>query len=212
MNGARFAGVRIGLLGGSLNPAHEGHLHISDQALKRLGIDMLWWLVSPQNPLKTTAGMAAHDRRVKAARAMVRHPRIIVTGIEAELGTRFTADTLLALSQRFPRAHFIWIMGADNLGQIPAWDRWQAIFDTVCVAVFARPSYSLSALGGLAAARYRRYRHTERKGHGLADRCTRDGPPAWAFVPMPLRHISATEIRARNNSAVCHDMAEAAND
>ncbi len=190
--GRSLAGPTVGLLGGSFNPAHEGHLAISLAALKRLGLDQVWWLVSPQNPLKAASGMAALDRRLASARAMARHPRIHATGIETALGTRYTADTLRALKQRFCRTRFVWLMGADNLIQLPRWRDWQQIFHLVPVAVFDRPTYALGALAGQAARRFARARCAERSARGLARR----EPPAWVFLHTPLMPQSASKIRA----------------
>jgi nicotinate-nucleotide adenylyltransferase len=186
-------GLRIGLLGGSFNPAHSGHLNLSLAALKCLKLDRIWWLVSPQNPLKPDDGMAPFKDRLASARALARHPRIEVSDIEACLGTRYTADTLAALVRRYPAHDFVWLMGADNLIQIPAWDRWSRIFHTVPVAVFARPSYSLGALAGLAARRFRRFRLPECEAGRLAG----STPPAWVFCHMRLDPTSATALRAR---------------
>ena len=116
---------RIGLLGGSFNPAHRGHRHISLLALKLLALDEIWWLVSPQNPLKPALGMAPFAARLAAARCVANHPRIKITDLEARLGSRFTAHTLAALRRRFPQTRFVWMMGADNLRQIPHWESWQ---------------------------------------------------------------------------------------
>jgi nicotinate-nucleotide adenylyltransferase len=189
--------LRVGLLGGSFNPAHSGHRHLSEQALKRLALDRVWWLVSPQNPLKPEAGMAPFAERLASARTAARNPRIVVTDIEARLGTRYTADTLAALTMRFPRLRFVWLMGADNLIQIPQWKHWSWIFNTVPVAIFGRPSYSLRALAGKAARRYRHHRLPERAAAGLAD----EAPPAWVFCRMRLDPTSATAIRARGRTA-----------
>ena len=141
---------RIGLLGGSFNPAHRGHLNISLTALDSLDPDEAWWLVSPQNPLKPVAGMPRMKERAAAARNLARDPRITVSTIEAQLGTSFTADTLCALHQRFSAMRFVWLMGADNLSQIPRWRHWRGIFENTPVAVFARPSYSFRAIAGRA--------------------------------------------------------------
>src|SRR5262249_22048457 len=138
-------GLRIGLLGGSFNPAHEGHLYASIVALKQLQLDYVWWLVSPQNPLKETASMADFSARLAAARPFTTHPRIVVSGIESALGTRFTVDTLAALKRRFPQLHFVWLMGSDNLIQLPRWRAWRRIFESVPVAVVARPGTALAA-------------------------------------------------------------------
>ena len=184
-------GLRVGLLGGSFNPAHRGHSHISRVALARLRLDAVWWLVSPQNPLKPAAGMAAFDERVAAARALAAHPRIRVCTLEARFGTRRTADTLARLLPLFPRARFVWLMGADNLVEIARWYRWRAIFAALPVAVFDRPAYSAAALAGRAATCYRRYRIADAKAHVLADRPA----PAWTFVWAPRDATAASTIR-----------------
>ena len=189
--------LRIGLLGGSFNPAHSGHRHISVQALRRLGLDEVWWLVSPQNPLKPPAGMAAFVDRLARARRVARHPRIRVSDLEARLGTRYTADTLTALRRRFPRHRFVWLMGADNLRQIPAWQHWTKIFTELSIAVFDRPSYSFRALAGKAARRYRHFRQRPRQ----AKRIAALRPPAWVFLRIPLHPASATAIRAGRGTA-----------
>jgi nicotinate-nucleotide adenylyltransferase len=186
------AGARIGILGGSFNPAHPGHLHISLQALKRLGLDEIWWMVSPQNPLKPVEGMAPFEERLEAARQVARHPRIRVTDIEEKLGTFYTADTLAALRRRFPRLRLVWIMGADNLIQIPEWEEWTRIFEAVPIAIFNRPTYSLRALNGKAAQRFRRFRLEPRAARMLVQYA----PPAWVFLVGPLHPASATRIRA----------------
>nr|WP_245978438.1 nicotinate-nucleotide adenylyltransferase [Stella humosa] len=182
---------RVGLLGGSFNPAHDGHRHLSLWALRRLRLDCVWWLVSPQNPLKATAGMAPLGRRLAEARRVARHPAIRVTDVERALGTRYTADTLRALTGRFPRARFVWLMGADNLRQIRRWKRWDSIFMRLPVAVFDRPSYALGALSGMAARRFARNRIPASAAPSLANRSA----PAWTFVRMPLHPASATRIR-----------------
>jgi nicotinate-nucleotide adenylyltransferase len=185
--------LRIGLLGGSFNPAHSGHLHISRLALQRLGLDYVWWLVSPQNPLKQEAGMAPLPERLRSAIAVARgHPRIRVSIIEARLGTRYTVDTLEALRRHFPATRFVWLMGADNLAQMPRWRRWSRIFHLAAIAVFARGSYVMKALAGPAAKRFRRFRVNPRAARRLAAKPT----PAWAFLPTPLDPVSATAIRA----------------
>ncbi|HLI10484.1 MAG TPA: nicotinate-nucleotide adenylyltransferase [Alphaproteobacteria bacterium] len=183
---------RIGLLGGSFNPAHAGHRHISLQALKCLGLDEVWWLVSPQNPLKPRAGMAPFAERVARAKVLARHPRIKVSDIELRLGTRYTADTLVALRRRFPRYRFAWLMGADNLKQLPRWRNWDRIFMEVSIAVFDRPSYSFDVLAGKAARRFWRFRVRPRRAKRIADL----RPPAWVFLFIPLHPASASAIRA----------------
>lgn len=184
---------RIGLLGGSFNPAHEGHLYISRVALARLGLDEVWWLVSPQNPLKSRRGMAPFAVRVAAARKVARHPRIRVSGIEAEFGTSYTADSLRHLLRRFPETRFVWLMGADNLIQINRWRDWAGIFAAMPVAVFARPTYSLKALASAAARQFAWARVPEAATGALTER----RPPAWAFLHIRPSAASATAIRAK---------------
>ena len=129
---------RVGLLGGSFNPAHDGHLHISREALKALKLHQVWWLVSPQNPLKPAKGMAPLTKRLDTARAIARDPRILVTDLECRLGVNRTALTLKQLARRYPNISFVWLMGADNLAQTPRWWRWTRIFHTTRVAIFDR--------------------------------------------------------------------------
>ncbi|HEY6815784.1 MAG TPA: nicotinate-nucleotide adenylyltransferase [Croceibacterium sp.] len=147
-----------GLLGGSFNPAHEAHRRITLFALLALGLDEAWWLVSPGNPLKPAAGMAPLPARVRSARAMARSAPIRVTAIERELGTRYTVDTLRALTRRFPRRRFVWLMGADNLAQFHRWKNWRQIAREMPIAVIARPGYDDQALASPAMAWLRRYR------------------------------------------------------
>ena len=184
---------RVGLFGGSFNPAHEGHAHIAREALKRLALDEVWLLVSPQNPLKPQAGMAPLSVRLASTLGVCgRDPRLKVVALESWLGTRFTADTLAACRRRFGRTRFIWIMGADNLAQIHRWDRWSSIFRTMVIAVFARPAYSTKALAGKAARAFSTARVGSRRVRRLADLA----PPAWTFFPVRLHPASATCIRA----------------
>jgi len=181
----------VGLLGGSFNPAHGGHRHVSLIALKALDLDEVWWLVSPRNPLKPAVDMAPLDRRLAEARAVARHPRIRVTDIETRLGTRYTIDSLRALKARFPRHAFVWLMGADNLAEIPRWRDWEAIFELVPIAVIDRPTYSYKALAGRAARRFGRARLAARDARALAAQ----RPPAWIFLRARLHPASATAIR-----------------
>lgn len=184
------SGLVIGLLGGSFNPAHEGHLHASALALKQVGLDCVWWLVSPQNPLKSERGMAPFETRLASAKKFARHPRIIATGIEAQLGTSFTLDTVKALKRRFPRVHFIWLMGTDNLVQFPRWRNWQEIFRQIPIAAVARPGNVLAARTSKAAIRFKndyvppnaRFPHR--------------APPCWTIIDSGARNPqSATAIR-----------------
>ena len=184
--------MRIGLLGGSFNPAHEGHRHVAELVRRRLRLDQVWLLVSPGNPLKPVAGMATLAARLASARRIADGRRIVATAIEAALGTRYTADTLLALRQRFPRAHFVWVMGADNLVQLPRWQRWRDIAGAMPFAVVPRPTYNQAALAGQAARRLRRARRTASLAPALAGMV----PPAWVFLPAPQHAASASAIRA----------------
>jgi nicotinate-nucleotide adenylyltransferase len=185
-------GARIGLLGGSFNPAHAGHRHISLEAKRRLGLDQVWWLVSPQNPLKAADGMASQAERLAGARRLACGKGLLATDIETVLGTRYTADTLRALQRRFPKVNFVWLMGADNLIQIDRWEDWQRIFHCLPVAVLARPTYSLRASRSKAAERFKAARWAEREVQGLAEAT----PPAWTFLHIRLSPLSATRIRA----------------
>ena len=180
---------RIGLLGGSFNPAHVGHAHLTRSALRALGLDQVWWLVSPQNPLKPVKGMAPFAARLEQARKLAAGfgRRVIATGIEARLGVTYTVRTLAALKRRYPRLDFVWLMGADNLAQLPRWWRWPEIFRTR-VAVFDRSPYSYRALAGAAPNRFARARR--------APKALWRGPsPAWTYVAMRRHPASGTALR-----------------
>ncbi len=181
---------RIGLLGGSFNPAHDGHRAISLRALRDLRLDRVWWLVSPQNPLKPRRGMAPLAERLAAAQRVAGYRRIRATALETALGTRYTVDTVSALRRRWPRARFVWLTGADNLAQMPAWRCWPALFRALPIAVFDRSAYSARALRGAAAARFARFRRHR------PCRLTDAAPPAWAFVHGRPHPESATRLRA----------------
>lgn len=183
--------VRIGLLGGSFNPAHAGHRHIARLALRRLGLDQVWLLVSPGNPLKDPADMAPLAARLASAQAIADGHRIIATAIERRLHTRYTFDTLRALRRLFPRARFVWLMGADNLSQFPRWRGWMGIVRTVPFAVLPRPTYNHRALAGHAAQRLRVARLVGREAPAIAGM----RPPAWVFLPAPQDPSSATAMR-----------------
>ena len=186
--------MRVGLLGGSFNPAHAGHLHIAGVALQRLRLDQVWLLVSPGNPLKHPAGLASPAQRLASARTLAATAprRIVATDIERHLRTRFTLDTLRALTIRFPRVRFVWLMGADNLTQFPRWRGWTAIARAVPFAVLPRPPYTHAALASRAAHRLARARHAARQGPVLADLPA----PAWTFLAAREHALSATAIRA----------------
>ena len=185
------SGPLTGLLGGSFNPAHGAHRKITLFALSALGLDEVWWLVSPGNPLKPPRGMAPLAARVRSARAMARRAPIRVTAIERELATRFTVDTLRALKRRYPERRFVWLMGADNLAQFHRWKDWRAIARSMPIAVIARPGYDAQALASPAMAWLRRYRLP---ATGLKNRQEWSAPAliALRFDPDPR---SATELR-----------------
>ena len=185
-------GPLTGLLGGSFNPAHRGHRRISRFALQRLGLDEVWWLVSPGNPLKPVEGMAPLAARVAAARQQARRAPIRVTAIERELGTRFTIDTLRALLRRYPERRFVWLMGSDNLAQFHRWKDWRRIAEAMPIAVIARPGYDAAAMASPAMAWLGRYR---RRPEALKDPARRSSPALTLlrFDPDPR---SATAIRS----------------
>jgi nicotinate-nucleotide adenylyltransferase len=185
------AGEVIGLLGGSFDPAHEGHVHITREALKRFGLDRVWWLVSPGNPLKAH-GPAPLAQRLAHARDLMQHPRVQVTDIETRLGTRYTAQTLETLSARYPGVRFVWLMGADNLAQFHAWQRWQEIAARVPLGVIARPGDRISARMSPAARVFRQARLPGHASHLLGHAT----PPAWCFVNVPMVEHSSTRLRA----------------
>ena len=188
-------GLRIGLLGGSFNPAHEGHLHASKLALKQLALDYVWWLVSPQNPLKDSRGMASLQKRWQSAKDLARHPRIVVTDIEERLGTRFTVDTLYAVTRRFPQVHFVWLMGSDNLMQLPRWRNWPQIFALMPVAVIARPASALAARSAKAAATFRSAYVPPSHHFSVMN------PPAWTVLDGKRNPSSASSLRASGGLA-----------
>ena len=184
--------LRVGLLGGSFNPAHDGHLHVAETALVELGLDQVWLLVSPQNPLKPIVGMAPLAQRLATLKAILgSNPRLIATDIERALGTTATVDTLAKLKRRFPNIRFVWIMGADNLLQMARWHRWTRLFQAVPVAILARAPYSWKACSAKAAIHFKTSRLRDGSLRGLANR----RPPAWVFRHSRLHPASATAIR-----------------
>lgn len=190
-------GMRVGLFGGSFDPPHEGHLAVSLVALRTLALDQVWWLVSPQNPLKPNAPSADVFRRIAAARALARIPQIKVTGIEATLGTTYTAETLRLLLPRLRGVNCVWMMGADSLAGFHRWRDWRDIAAMVPIAVFNRPGAALKALASPAARSLWRFRHDASDAAGLAG--TR--PPAWVFLPSPHIDLSSTELRKGTKAA-----------
>ncbi len=179
----------IGLFGGSFDPAHHGHVHVTRHALRALGLDQVWWLVSPGNPLKA-AGPAPMAQRVARAQALMRHPRVHVTALESALGTRYSADTLAQMQRLYPGRRFVWIMGADNLANFHHWENWRAILASLPVAVIARPGQVRAALASVAARSHARARVCPR-------RLARASAPAWSFLMLPMRNISSSQLRAQ---------------
>lgn len=184
-------GQAIGLLGGSFDPPHAGHLHITREALKRFGLDAVWWLVSPGNPLKPN-GPAPMERRIAAARDLIDHPRVHVSDAEAQTGTRYTAQTLHALHAARPGVRFVWLMGADNLAQFHRWQDWREIMHSVPVGVLARPGARLAARASPAARMFARHRLPGKHSQRLAGM----DAPVWCFVNVPMVAMSSTRLRA----------------
>jgi nicotinate-nucleotide adenylyltransferase len=180
----------IGLLGGSFDPAHDGHAHITREAMKRLHLDRVWWLVSPGNPLKARPP-APMAQRMARAREVMTDPHVVVTDLEARLGTRATADTLRRLRAIYPGVRFVWIMGADNLVQFHRWNRWRDIMAMVPVAVMARPGAGLAARLSVTARAFRASEVARPEVLGL------HAAPAWCFVNLPMHGASSSAIRAR---------------
>lgn len=185
-------GMRIGLFGGSFNPPHAGHVLVSEIALRRLKLDRIWWLVTPGNPLKENSGLPSLDERIAAARKIARDRRIVVTGLEAEIGTRYTYDTVSWLVRRAPGVKFVWIMGADNLAQFHRWQHWADIAALVAVAAIDRPGAARAALHAHAAQRFSRWRLAENDAARLAA----TPPPAFVFLHDRRIDLSSTALRA----------------
>ncbi len=179
-------GLTIGLLGGTFDPAHDGHLYISLVALKRLKLDYVWWLVSPGNPLK--GAPAPFEKRLAAARALARHPRLIVTDIEQRLGTRFTLDTVTALQRRFPQVTFVWLMGSDNLKDFHRWRHWRQLAARIALVVVQRPGSIMAAVNAAPVRQFGKTRALK-------------APPALMVLDGARNAQSATQIRALGTSA-----------
>jgi len=185
-------GMRIGLFGGTFDPPHDAHLGASLLALKRLKLDRVWWLVTPGNPLKNTSGLGPLQTRINAARALTRHPRIDVTGLESVINTRYTYDTIQWLKARCPGVRFVWIMGADNLRSFHRWQRWRDIAGLVPIVVIDRLGPSLYAAASPAGVALAGTRIPEHDAATLPDR----KPPAWAFLHGLKSALSSTALRA----------------
>ena len=181
----------VGLLGGSFDPAHDGHVHITREAIRRIGLDRVWWLVSPGNPLKVLQPAPMAERMARARALLGDDPRVVVSDLEARLGTRATVDTLRRLQAIYPGVRFVWLMGADNLVQFHRWSRWHEILARVPVAVMARPGAGLAARLSVTARVYRGAQVAR------AERLAGAGVPAWSFVNLPLHEASSSAIRAQ---------------
>ncbi|MFZ1815022.1 MAG: nicotinate-nucleotide adenylyltransferase [Rhizobiaceae bacterium] len=188
-------GMSVGLLGGSFNPPHEGHVLASELALRRAGLDRVWWIVTPGNPLKDHSELAPLGERIKQCRELVRNPRIEITGFEARFKVRYTADTLAILKQRHPGVRFVWIMGADNLAGFHRWQNWRKIADMMPILVVDRPGSTLSFHSAPAALALSRYRIDESDVELLAGM----KPPVWSFIHGPRSALSSTAIRRARN-------------
>lgn len=189
--------MRIGLFGGSFNPPHAGHRLVSSECLRRLELDEIWWLVTSGNPLKDHSNLAPLDERVRAARDLVLPPRERVTGFEAAHGLKYTFETLSFLTRALPDRRFVWIMGADSLGDFHHWARWTEIFSLMPVAIYARPGSIRRAIASRAATRYRSSRIDETDAPLLASL----RPPAWVFLNGVTSTLSSTQLRAGNHQA-----------
>lgn len=185
--------MRVGLFGGSFNPAHEGHLHVARTALNRLQLDRVWFLVSPQNPLKDAADTQDYRQRLEALRALAAEPRFVVSDVERRLGADYSLQTVLAMTARWPDVKFVWLMGADNLAGFHRWRGWTQIMGTLPVAVIARPDVAVSARLGHAARQYAHNRIPAAAAKILPDLTA----PAWTYLTAPLHAHSSSEIRAR---------------
>jgi nicotinate-nucleotide adenylyltransferase len=189
-------GLRIGLFGGTFDPPHEAHLSVARMAIKRLRLDFVWWLVTPGNPLKDQRGLAPLAERLAAARRLARHPRIIVTGFEADLGIRYTYQTIRYLEARCPGVRFVWLMGADNLKSFHRWRQWRDIAASLPIAVVDRAGVSYSATAGRAASALARFRVPEAAAWMLPSR----RPPAWVYLHGLKSPLSSTALRAGQRS------------
>lgn len=190
-------GMRVGLFGGSFNPAHAGHAHVAMTALRRLQLDRVVWLVSPQNPLKSADATAPLAERMQSVRGQARGPAMIVSDAETRMGAQYTLDTIRALKARYPGVHFVWIMGADNLASFHLWRGWIEIARAVPIAVIARPGAELKSRFSPFVRRFAHARLPSREAALLAD----VAPPAWVYLQARLNYASSTALRARMKPA-----------
>jgi nicotinate-nucleotide adenylyltransferase len=185
-------GMRIGLFGGTFDPPHAAHRAACLIALRRLALDRVWWMVTPGNPLKDTRGLAPLDERIAAARTLAHHPRIDVTGFEAEIGVRYTYEAIAYLTRHCPGVRFVWIMGADNLRSFHRWEKWRGIAAMVPIAVIDRLGPSLYATASIAGQTFARARIPEAAAKSLASR----KPPVWVYLHGLKSPLSSTALRA----------------
>ena len=186
-------GMKVGLYGGSFNPAHDGHAHVAETARRKLGLDRVIWLVSPQNPLKSRHETADLAQRVAGAKALAHGYAMVVAAVETQLGSNYTIDTIRGLKARFPGVKFVWIMGADSLASFHRWRGWTQIMHEVPVAVISRPWISLKSRFSPAALRFARFRRSPQSAIRLANSPT----PAWTFLFGRFNFQSSTALRAR---------------
>ena len=184
-------GMAIGLFGGSFNPPHEGHLLVSEIALRRLRLKQLWWMVTPGNPLKDTSSLPSLKERIELSKTINKDPRVKVTGFEQQLKTRYTAETLAIIKRRNPGVNFVWIMGADNLASFHKWQDWQTIAQTFPIAVIDRPGSTLSYLSSTMAKTFDYARIDENDAPTLPYLAA----PCWTFIHGPRSPLSSTYIR-----------------
>lgn len=186
-------GLRVGLFGGSFDPPHRGHMHVAITAMRRLNLDRIWWLVSPQNPLKSRRAGTLQDR-IERVRAFVDHPRMVVSDIEDRLHIQHTAGLIESLINSFSNNNFVWIMGADNLAGFHRWQDWRMIVDSVPIAVIARPQDPIRARLSKMASCYRRSRLREAAAKNLPLKLA----PAWTYLIEPLQSDSSTQLRNKS--------------
>jgi len=183
--------MKIGLYGGSFNPPHQGHKHLVETALKRFQLDQIWWLVTPGNPLKDKKLLLPLEERIEQSRALLSHPRIHVTGFEASLRTTISAATVAAIRQHYPAVHFVWLMGADNLGSFHLWQQWRRLASMVALGIIDRPGATMAALASPAAHALARFRLDE----AHAARIAQMRPPVWCFLHAPRLDIASSRLR-----------------